>query len=329
MSKVILNVKNLVKSFPKKETLLFRPSSFFNAVDDISFSIKTGESFGLLGESGSGKTTTGKLILRLFKPDSGKIFFDIKGNYTDITSEHSKELKAFRRQAQMISQDPYESLNPRLTVFDIVSEPLLVHRIGNSGSRMDSVCKSLEDVGIYPPERYLYRYPHELSGGQRQRISIARAIILNPSFILADEPTSMLDVSVRAGIINLLAELQENLKISMLFITHDFAVSRYICGRLAVMYSGKILEMGKTEEIIKNPLHPYTKDLLIASPDINKNIDSAPFEIVHEKKKTAGGCPYFRECTISEPYCGKYPPPKLKEAGCGRFAACHKINGRT
>ncbi len=325
MNEKILKVENLSKRFPRGESFFFRPACFINAVDGVSFSVRKAESFGLLGESGSGKTTAGKLILKLYKPDSGKIFFNLNGKPSDITASSPRETKIFRRKAQMISQDPYESLNPRMTVFDIVSEPLLVHKHGNPGEREEKVAGMLRKAGVTPPEQYLFRYPHELSGGQRQRVSIARALVLNPSFILADEPTSMLDVSIRAGIIDLLGELQEEFGISFLFITHDFAVARYVCERIAVMYAGRILETGNTEEIIKNPLHPYTEALLAAVPSPEGLKRGAAAEETLAEEPDEDRCRYYSRCGRKDAECRKKPHPEPADAGNERFVSCYRI----
>ncbi len=324
MNNNILRTNNLSKTFPSGARFFFRPSGVVQAVDGISFSIKEAESFGLLGESGSGKTTVGKLVLKLYSPDSGSILFKTNGAMEDIANLDSAGLKQFRSKAQMISQDPYESLNPRMTVFDIVSEPLVIHRAADYREREEKVVLMLQKAGITPPEQYLFRYPHELSGGQRQRVSIARALILGPSFILADEPTSMLDVSIRAGIIRLLSSLQEELKISYLFITHDFAVARYVCRRVAVMYAGKILETGYTEDVIRNPLHPYTKALLAAVPVPGKQRESAPTEAAVESSPE-NICRYYPNCGRKDAFCRNRPHPELKEMGGERCAACHKL----
>lgn len=322
MSDIILRAEKLSKRFPREEGFFFRPTRFINAVDGISFSVKKGESFGLLGESGSGKTTAGKLVLKLYKPDSGNIYFNLEDGQAALAAASAKQLKAFRRKAQMISQDPYESLNPRMTVSDIVSEPLLVHRAGTSAEIEEKVMSMLKRVGITPPEQYLLRYPHELSGGQRQRISIARALVMNPSFILADEPTSMLDISIRAGIIELLAELQEEFGISFLFITHDFAVARYVCGRIAVMYAGRILETGNTEEIIKNPLHPYTNDLLEAVPAPDGLKRRAAAKETAEDPPDGEICRYYPRCKRRTPKCENASHPELRDAGGGHLVSC-------
>ena len=257
---MLLDVKNLVKAFPLKKTRLFQAQQYVHAVNGVSFSLKNGETLGLVGESGCGKTTTGRAVLRLTEPTSGDIEFDGRnvGRFTE------KELNDFRRQAQMIFQDPYASLNPRMTVGDIVGEPLLVHNIGIKAERADRVVESLQKVGLEPS--YMQRFPHEFSGGQRQRIGIARVLTLNPKLIIADEPVSALDVSIQAQIINLLVRLQEEFELSYVFVSHDLAVVEHLSDRVAVMYLGKIVEIAPSRCIYAEPRHPYTQALLTAIP---------------------------------------------------------------
>jgi peptide/nickel transport system ATP-binding protein len=257
-------VKNLRKTFPLGRGLFSR-QSYVVAVDNVSFEVDRGEVFGLVGESGSGKTTCGKLLVRLLEPTSGSIFYD----GIDITKLRGGELMSFRRKVQMIFQDPYESLNPRFTVFDAVVEPLVIQGLGNREERRGRVLEALRKVKLTPPEDFLARYPHELSGGQRQRVAIARALVTKPSFVVADEPVSMLDVSIRAGILNLMLELRDKLDLTMLFITHDLAVARYMCDRIGVMQRGRIVEVGEKEEIISSPKHPYTQELLTSVPKLH------------------------------------------------------------
>ena len=260
----LLSVDELRKYFPVSTGLFQRNRSFVHAVDGVSFRLSKGESFGLVGESGCGKTTTGKLLVRLTDPTGGRIIFDDgAGEPTDIATLNRKSLKAFRRKVQMIFQDPYESMNPRLTIFDTIAEPLRVQNMGGPLERLDRATRMLELVGLTPPRTFLFRYPYELSGGQRQRVAIARALIVEPTFVVADEPTSMLDVSIRTSIMRLMQDLASRLGISYLYITHDLAVARYMCSRIAVMYLGKIVEVGETEEILRHPRHPYTKALLV------------------------------------------------------------------
>ncbi|MDH5787727.1 MAG: ATP-binding cassette domain-containing protein, partial [Candidatus Bathyarchaeota archaeon] len=263
----VVKVINLRKWFPIRrgffQALLSRKELFVRAVDGISFDVRRREVFCLAGESGSGKTTTGRLVIRVIDPTSGQIFF--KGK--NITSLTRKDIKPLRKKMQMVFQDPYESLNPRRTVRDIIAEGLRIQNIVNGEKEVEeNVTKILEDVKLVPPTEFLLRYPHELSGGQRQRVAVARTFILNPEFVVADEPISMLDVSIRAEILNLFLDLVEKLDVSILYITHDLATARHMCHRIAVMYLGKIMEIGTSEQIVYEHLHPYTKALISAVP---------------------------------------------------------------
>ncbi len=255
----LLEVRHLVKEFGRSESLL-RKGHIVRAVDDVSFSIDESETFGLVGESGSGKTTTGRCILRLVEPTSGEVRF--RGE--DVLSFSSARLRQARRDMQIVFQDPYSSLNPRMRVGAIVEEPLVIHRIGSKAERRARVEELFTLVGLDPDQ--LSRYPHQFSGGQRQRIGVARALALNPSLVIADEPVSALDVSVQAQVVNLLMDLQKQLKLTYLFIAHDLRLVRHICNRVAVMYLGKIVEMGPTEGLFEAPAHPYTRALLSAIP---------------------------------------------------------------
>ena len=255
----LVEVKHLVKHFERGGGFL-RPKSVVKAVDDVSFDIAEGETYGLVGESGSGKSTTGRCMLRLIEPTSGQMLF--RGE--DVLSFDRTRMRAARRDMQMVFQDPYSSLNPRMRVRDIVEEPLIIHRIGTRAERRDKVAELFRLVGLDPV--HLERYPHEFSGGQRQRVGLARALALNPSFVIADEPVSALDVSIQAQVINLLLDLQERLKLTYLFVAHDLRLVRHICTRVAVMYLGKIVESGNTASIFANPQHPYTQALLSAIP---------------------------------------------------------------
>lgn len=259
MSAPLLEVRNLTKEFTRKKGL-FGKATPVRAVDDVSFDIAEGETFGLVGESGSGKTTTGRCIIRLIEPTSGEVRF--RGE--DVLAYSRQRLRAARRDMQIVFQDPFSSLNPRMRVQAIVEEPLIIHKMGSQAEREARVRELFELVGLEASQ--LSRYPHQFSGGQRQRIGLARALALNPSLVIADEPVSALDVSVQAQVVNLLMDLQERLKLTYLFIAHDLRLVRHICSRTAVMYLGRIVEMGETDAIFAAPAHPYTRALLSAIP---------------------------------------------------------------
>ena len=277
----ILEVKGLRKAFQiRKGGWLGKGVNEVTAVDDVSFRIRRGEAFGLVGESGCGKTTVSKLIMRALLPDAGDILFHDRhsedgepGQTVDILDLEAAGLERFRRRLQYVFQDPFHSLNPRMTVFDIIAEPLVIHGIGNPGERTEKIKKLLQAVGL--DIRHLRRYPHSFSGGQRQRIGIARALALNPELLICDEPVSALDVSVQAQILNLLKDLQDELGLTYLFISHNLAVVKYLCQRIAVMCAGRIVEMAPTTELFARPLHPYTRALLAAvpEPDLNRPLD--------------------------------------------------------
>lgn len=263
----LVKIENLTKKFDISAGMFSRKKTYITAVNNVSFDIGMGESLGLVGESGSGKTTTGKMLVRLLDPTDGHIYFKSDGgHYDDIATIRGREMKAFRHNVQMIFQDPYESLNPRRTIFDTVAEPLKVQKIGTVVERKERVESLLNIVGLSPASTFMFRYPHELSGGQRQRVAIARALVMDPKLVVADEPTSMLDVSIRISIMKLMQEIGERLGVSYLYITHDLAVARYMCQRIAVMYKGEIVEMGNVEQILQHPKHDYTKALLEAVP---------------------------------------------------------------
>ena len=268
MTKNVIEIKNLEKYFEVNAGFLNRKKSIVKADDNISFNIPVGESLGLVGQSGCGKTTTARTLCLLDQKTGGEVnYYNTETKEMDnIDNLNDEELKKFRRNIQMIFQDPYESLNPRWTIKDIILEPLNIHNIGSLGDREEAVREILTTVGLTPPENYMPRYPHELSGGQRQRVSIARTLIMKPKFVVCDEPTSMLDVSIRISIMDLMLNLAKDLEVSYLYITHDLAVARYMCNRIAVMFNGKIVEIAETEELLKNPVHPYTKRLISSIP---------------------------------------------------------------
>lgn len=322
----LIRVENLKKWFPVRlgllTSLFTRKSLYVKAVDDISFKINVGEIFGLAGESGSGKTTTGRLLLKLIEPTDGKIFYREK----DITRMSQREFKPLRRKFQIIFQDPYESLNPRMTIESILSEPLIIQGERSKDIIDEKIYKALEDVRLVPPEEFIFRYPHELSGGQRQRVAIARALILNPEFMVADEPVSMLDVSIRAEILNLMLELRRKYNMAILYITHDLSIVKHMCERLAIMYLGKIMEMGEAQEIINKPLHPYTQALVEAVPvpdPTSKRVEVVIKGEIPSPINPPPGCRFSTRCpNIKGEICRQKIPP-IVEVENGHYVACH------
>ena len=319
---ILLEVKDLKMYFPVSSGMLFqRTTAYVKAVDGISFTVKRGETLGLVGESGCGKTTTGRCILQLYKPTAGQVIFDGQ----DLTKLKTKQMRAMRREMQVIFQDPYSSLNPRMTAGNIIGEPLIVHGlVKGKAEYREKVADLLQNVGLNP---YMSdRFPHEFSGGQRQRIGVARALSVSPKFIVADEPVSALDVSIQAQIINLLEDLQAQFNLTYLFIAHDLSVVRHISDRVGVMYLGHIVEMAERNEIYRNPIHPYTKALLSAVPIPDPVLDAQRERVmltgeVPSPLNPPSGCVFHPRCPVANDECSTVTP-ELREMGPEHQAAC-------
>lgn len=320
----LLKVERLCKYFPIRSKGFSRKTvGMVKAVDDVSFEIAKGETLGIVGESGSGKTTCARSILRALTPTSGNVYFNDGDGSVNLATLSGRDLKPLRQKMQMIFQDPFSSLNPRMTVQELIAEPLRIHNLSTAAGREERVVELLRKVGLKPEHRQ--RYPHAFSGGQRQRIGIARALIMQPSFVVADESVSALDVSVQAQVINLLQDLQEEFGLTYLFVAHDLSVVRHICDRVAVMYAGKVVEISPTEEIFENPKHPYTRMLLSAvpmpDPDIPMNFDASGE--VADPGNLPTGCSFHPRCSECFSPCACKEPELLFSENKDRFVRCH------
>jgi peptide/nickel transport system ATP-binding protein len=322
----IIRAEHLKKYFPVEkgflERLLTSSRRFVKAVDDVSFSINKGEVFTLVGESGCGKSTTGRLVVRLLEPTSGRVFFEQQ----NITAMNKGTFREYRRKLQIIFQDPYASLNPRMKVGQAVGHPLEIHHLEKSEGKRKRVLEILQRVGLTPPEQFVNLYPHQLSGGQRQRVAMARSLILNPEFIVADEPVSMIDVSLRTTIIDLMLELRKEFDLTYLFITHDLAIAKYISNRIAIMYLGKIVEMGDKSEIFSNPIHPYTQALMSSIPIPNPERKQKVIELKGEVSSAIDipkGCRFNPRCPYADKKC-KASEPELLPVKPEHFVACYR-----
>jgi oligopeptide transport system ATP-binding protein len=319
MTESLLQVKGLKKHFPIKGGLLSKEIGVVKAVDGLSFDVKKGETLGIVGESGCGKSTTGRLLLRLIEPTDGQVVFEEK----EVTSLSNSEMRKLRREMQMIFQDPFASLNPRHTIEKILEEPLIVHGIGSKEERKKKIREMLEVVGL--SGYHASRYPHQFSGGQRQRIGIARALMTNPKLIIADEPVSALDVSIQAQVLNLLEDLQKEFHLTYIFISHDLGVVRHVCDRVAVMYLGQMVELSESEKIYGKPLHPYTEALFSAVPVPDPDFQREQIVLQGDLPSPSNppvGCPFHTRCGKCMDIC-RMNRPELKEVEPNHFAACH------
>ncbi len=314
----LLEVKNLKKYFPIRGGILSRVVANVKAVEEVSFSVNRGEVVGLVGESGSGKTTAGRAILRLIEPTSGEVNFE----GVDLTKISKGHMREYRKQMQIIFQDPFASLNPRMTVGDIIGEALVIHNLAKGKAKEERVASLLEKTGLSP--NHMRRYPHEFSGGQRQRIGIARALAVDPKFIVADEPVSALDVSIQAQVVNLLQDLKEELGLTLLFIAHDLSVVEYISDKVIVMYLGRVMEIAPSKELYHNPMHPYTEALLTAVPIPDPTVKRERIILqgdIPSPINPPSGCVFRTRCPIATKDCAEIIPP-LKEVAPGHFSAC-------
>jgi oligopeptide/dipeptide ABC transporter ATP-binding protein len=319
----VIKLDDVSKSYRSKASLFGKSGKPIVALHHLSLEVAGGEIVGLVGESGSGKSTTGRLIVKLENPDTGQLYL----NGENALRIKGRALKHFRRTVQMIFQDPYQSLNPQLSIFDTVAEPLVIHDAGDLQTRWKTVCETLGFAGLTPPEDFLNRYPHQLSGGQRQRVAIARAMVLKPAFIVADEPTSMLDASISFQIFNILLEVRKKLGVAILFITHSIIAARYLCDRIVVIYRGHLMETGPAERVIDAPLHPYTKALIDAQPGFGCTTADRYGTLLPEKRETPPGthCPFFTRCSqaVYNKCAREAPEPVYGERD--HLAACFYI----
>jgi oligopeptide/dipeptide ABC transporter ATP-binding protein len=322
-SQTLLDVRDLKMHFPLTQGIIFqRVIGYVRAVDGVSFSIERGQTLGLVGESGSGKTTIGRTIVRLYKPTAGQIIFDDK----DLARMGGEELRHVRQRVQMIFQDPFASLNPRYTIGSLIAEPMHIYKVASNAEIRERTAELLRVVGLRP--EYIDRYPHEFSGGQRQRIAVARALSINPEFIIADEPVSALDVSIRAQVLNLLQRLQKQFNLTYLFVSHDLSVVRHVADRIAVMYLGKIVELADRDELYAAPRHPYTKSLLSAIPIPDPQIEKRRQRIILSGDlpspiKIPPGCRFHTRCPMAQDICHEIEPVYEAKEGREHYAACH------